>query len=84
MILEKHWWKVLDLQVPSWCLSLDLRRLVTSGVIKCDKNLPEKGNDFILLSHRSPPASLLHLKWAVLPRGKGEAGTMETVFTEYL
>lgn len=62
MTLDKHWWKVLDLHVPSWCLLPDLRRLVTSGVKKRDKSLPEKGNDLILLSGRSLPASLLHLK----------------------
>lgn len=84
MILDKHWWKVLDLHAPSPCLSSDLRRLVASGVIKCDKNLPEKGNDLIRLNSRSLPASLLHRKWAVLPRGQGEAGTRETVFTGHL
>lgn len=64
---------------PLGVLSDLLRRLVTSRLSVCDKDLAERGSDLILLSCRSLPARPVTPKWAVLPRGLGEAGMGETV-----
>lgn len=49
---------------------------------ECDKDLPEKGSDLILLSGRSLPARPLTPKMGCPDqRGKGEAGPGQTVST---
>lgn len=66
---------------PPSVLSDFLGRLVTSGLRVFDKDLPERGSDLISLSCRTLPANDVAPKWAVLPRGTGEAGMGQTVST---